>query len=499
MSDGRQPMKIRRSGHAVRAAMDAAEEADRKTFAQLFPVAPPPPGVPQSLKIAMDDALAPIFNYAQAGWFGYYGESVVWPGFPYLAELTQRAEYRMLSEVRAKEMTRKGFELTYDGEEDEAKDKLTKLDAVCKRFRVIERLRLAAEHDGFFGGGQIYIDVGAVGPETAKPLVIDAAKIPKGSLIGFKNIEPMWSYPGMYNATDPLANDYFEPQQWFVNGRTVHNSRLLTMISREMPDILKPAYSFRGLSLSQMAKPYVDNWLRNRQSGSDLLHSFSVIAILSDLQAALAGEDWTTIYDRVAEFNALRDNRGAFVLDKDREDIKSLAVPLAGVEELIAQSLEFLCVVSQTPKIKLLGVQPAGLDADGDEEIRVFYDTIAALQEHLFSPALDVMLKCVQLNEFGEIDPQIGFKWVPLWQLDEAAQASVRKTDADTDAVLIDAGVIAPEESRDRLRADDQSPYHGLEGPPPEPPEMEDDPEGAINGDPAKSIGETREEQRSGV
>ncbi|WP_198327721.1 hypothetical protein [Mesorhizobium sp. WSM1497] len=34
---------------------------------------------------------------------------------------------------------------------------------------------------------------------------------------------------------------------------------------------MKPTYSFGGLSLSQMVKPYVDNWLETRQSVNDII------------------------------------------------------------------------------------------------------------------------------------------------------------------------------------------------------------------------------------
>ena len=39
----------------------------------------------------------------------------------------------------------------------------------------------------------------------------------------------------------------------------VHASRLMTTIPFPVSDLLKPAYSFGGLSLIQMGKPYVDN------------------------------------------------------------------------------------------------------------------------------------------------------------------------------------------------------------------------------------------------
>jgi len=493
---GKPPMKIRPSGMAR--AKDDPNGASGLTFAQMFPPAPVPPGVAKDAQIAMDTAMTPMFGFA--GQFNYYGEGVVWPGFPYLAELTQRPEYRMITEVRAKEMTRKGFELTYSGEDEAAAEKkMAELDNACAEFKVIDVLRIAAEHDGFFGGAQVYIDLGNESDtaELSKPLVIDAAKIQKGNLKGFKNIEPMWSYPAQYNSADPLAPHFFKPQQWYVMGKTVHASRLLTMISREMPDILKPAYSFRGLSLSQMAKPYVDNWLRTRQSVSDMLHSFSIIVLASNLQAQVQnGADWATIYARVDEFNALRDNRGAFVLDKETEEMINLAVPLGTLDALQAQAQEQMASVSQTPLVKLLGITPAGLGQSSDGEIRVFYDTVHALQEHLFTAALKVMLECLQLHLWGKIDPAIGHRWVGLWQLDGAAQAAVDKATADEMGVYIQEGVIGPDEVRRIITSDKNSKFNGLDPDDmPEPPE--DDFEEGIGGGEAKP--EPQSEQRNGT
>ena len=176
-------------------------------------------------------------------------------------------------------------------------------------------------------------------------------------------VEPIWSYPNTYNSTDPLKADYFAPQTWFVMGRLVHRTRLLTLISAEMPDILKPAYSFRGLSLSQRAQPYVQNWLRTRQSVSDLLHSFSIVVLKTILQSQIAdGGDWNSVFSRIDVFNATRDNRGAMVaIDKETEEMDILAVPLGTLDALQAQSQEQMASVSQTPLVKLLGITPSGL------------------------------------------------------------------------------------------------------------------------------------------
>ena len=107
-------------------------------------------------------------------------------------------------------------------------------------------------------------------------------KIGKGMLKRLRVIEPVWTYPSSYNATDPLKPDWYKPSSWFVQGKEVHSTRLLTFIGREVPDLLKPAYSFGGLSMSQMVKPYVDNWLRVRQSVSDLISTFSTSGIKTE-------------------------------------------------------------------------------------------------------------------------------------------------------------------------------------------------------------------------
>lgn len=65
---------------------------------------------------------------------------------------------------------------------------------------------------------------------------------------------------------------------------------MIDLISRPVPDMLKPAYNFGGLSLVQIAEPYVNNWLRTRDSVGDMLHSFSLSGIMTDMSQALTGK-----------------------------------------------------------------------------------------------------------------------------------------------------------------------------------------------------------------
>ncbi|MFL9997993.1 DUF1073 domain-containing protein [Paraburkholderia sediminicola] len=253
------------------------------------------PGViAQDAKLACDAAVSEPYLWALQGAFA---EGLGFLGYPYLSELTQRPEYRRPAEILAKEMTRKWIRLQGTGDTDRSA-KLAAIEAEMKHLGVQAAFRKAAEQDGFFGRSQIFLDTGdADNPvELIAPLSDSAAKIGVGALKGLRVVEPIWTYPGMYNSTDPLSEDFYRPQSWYVMNRQVHASRLLTFVSRPLPDMLKPAYAFGGLSLSQIAKPYVDNWLRTRQSVSDLRHNSeakiipSAISIVVDMRRRCSTE-----------------------------------------------------------------------------------------------------------------------------------------------------------------------------------------------------------------
>ena len=436
------------------------------------------PGVvPEDVTLAMDDAWGAgrqslYGGFAGADYGGLWAEGIGFAGYPALAELTQRAEYRRPSEVIAEEKTRKWLMLKATGNDKGKQKKIAALNAAMDRFRVRHNFREALELEGFMGLAQIAIDLGNNDDDDEQKtrLILSRAKIGKGQLKGFRVIDPIWVAPNLYNTTDPRDPAFYKPQTWFLMGKQVHTTRLITLVSRPVPDILKPAYNFGGVSLSQMLKPYVDNWLRTRQSVSDLIQAFTVFVLETNLEALLQGGP-DDITRRAQLFTEMRTNLGLMLTDKNTEGFQNVSAPLGGLDHLQAQAQEHMAAVSGEPLVKAFGITPSGLNSSSDGEIRVFYDYIHARQERVLDDPIKYVLSILQLNEFGEIDPSITHEWLPLWELDAAGQAAVRKTDADTAAVYIDAGVVAPDEVRAALAADETSPYAGLEGEAPGAPE----------------------------
>lgn len=459
-------------------ALSRSRAVNAEEIYQFAKYEPPTGVIPEGKKesaMAMDST---PYNYLnQNSIFGCQFIEYHFPGYPILALWSQFPEYRKMSETIAKEMTRKWIRITSTAGEDKT-DRVTELEVAMQTYCVQDRFRRCAELDGFFGRGQLYIDLKTasgdnsrdVPDENEKPLIRDPKKITKGSLIGFNVIEPIWTYPGNYNSTNPLAADYYKPTKWYVMAKTVHASRLLMFISREVPDLLKAAYNFGGLSLSQLAKPYVDNWIRTRKSVGDMVHSYSLSGIKTDMGSVLsgAGEDCDAFFERAELFNNLRDNRGLMLLNAGEpnaggEEFFQYNTPLSTLDKLQAQAQEQVSAIPGIPLVKFWGITPSGLNASSDGEIRVFYDQIHSQQEAMFTDNLKVVMEVIMLSLWGEIDPHISFEYEPLWSSDDNEKAVERKANAETDAILIGSGVISTMESRKRVAADPDSGYSSID------------------------------------
>jgi uncharacterized protein len=443
--------------------------------------------------MAMDDAsgwAGGNAGYPYQNYLGLNSFSLYFPGYPYLAMLAQRTEYLQPVHTHAKDMTREWIEFTTNGKKDKGK----RIEQLTQRFEELQvqaLFRKALIHDGFYGVGHIFIDLKGH-EDTKQPVLLDKKSIIKGQLRGFRNIEPMWVTPVMWNSNRVELPTFYKPDTWWALDKEMHKSRLLQVISREVPDILKPAYNFGGLSLSQLIEPYVDRWLKTVGGVNRLINNFSLIVLKTDTSSILEGGDGAGLLKRLQLARKWGDNTGIFVLngsEQGGESLEQIAVPLSGLAELQQQALEHMAYPTHEPLVVLTGVTPSGLNASSDGEIEVYHDWNRSEQNAVIRPPLQVVFEIVQLDLFGEIDRDIGFNFKPIKQISGPVQAEIKKTQAEQDVAYIDAGVIDRAEVRERIAQDPQSGYSNIDAEKlPEQDDLEGDPEGEIGGKPAGEL-----------
>lgn len=399
------------------------------------------------------------FN-GQAGSALTFVNGTGFPGFPTLALLAQLPEYRAMHEVFADECIRTWGKPIVSGDCDPAI--LSQINDEIERLRVRDVVRELVVHDQAFGRAHAAFRLKGDDQIRETPLVPRPYTVRKGAFLGIKAIEPYWVTPNSYNSIDPWRDDFYKPSSWWVLGQEVHATRLRCMISRPVPDMLKPAYSFAGVSMSQLAMPYIDNWLRTRQAVSDTVKQFSVVGVAMDLMQALAPGANQDLAMRAELINRYRDNRNILFLDKAQEEFFMFNVPLGGLDALQAQAQEQMAAVSHIPLVKLLGVTPTGLNASSEGEIRVFYDFVRAYQRNFAQQLMNDVCTFVQLSLFGEIIPGMSWQWHPLHELNALELADKQKSLMETHTGYATAGIVRPDQIAKVLDNDPDSPYAGV-------------------------------------
>jgi len=252
-------MRITDSLLALTARPDAGQPVD--PFA--MPVFPKPVEASAN-RLAADEALISSAQWAAAAFSIMTTSGIGFLGYPMLAEMSQRPEYRRAAEIIAQELTREWIDLTYEGEGDQT-DKLKAIKDWLVRMDAQTMLQRAIELEAYFGRSHIFIDTGdSDSPEELKTPIgdgvdaISRVKVSKDHPVRrLRAIEAVWTYPQRYGTSNPLKPDWYAPQAWLVQGQEVAASRLLTFIFRPVSDLLKPAYAFGGIPLIQLIKPYI--------------------------------------------------------------------------------------------------------------------------------------------------------------------------------------------------------------------------------------------------
>lgn len=352
------------------------------------------------------------------------------------------------------EALRRGYYLNV---EDDTELSL-KVEEYEKRLRFKAALRDAAVWARVFGGAVIFLGIDD-GQDPKEPVNVEGIKTLRfATVLDRRDIIPESWY------ADPLKDErYGEPKTYRIQSvpvtptgigissanSIIHESRLL--IFHGARTSLRRKIQNNGWSESVLQKvhevliQFNVGWQGTAHLLQDAAQGVFKVDGLIDM---IASGDKETLQTRMELVDMSRSVARAIMLDAEKEDYHREAYTFAGVPEVLRSFMLRLAAAARMPVTVLMGQSPAGLNATGESDTRMWYDQVQAYQGDVLKPALErfyALLFAAQDFE-GEEPETWDVRFEKLWQLSDTEQASLEKMVADKDKVYIDAGVVLAEE-----------------------------------------------------
>jgi hypothetical protein len=117
-----------------------------------------------------------------------------------------------------------------------------------------------------------------------------------------------------------------------------------------------------------------------------------------------------------------------------------------GVSDILDHLANNLSGIAEMPATILFGRSPAGENATGESDQKIWDDQVTAAQRNDYQPVMERLVYLAALAT-GATEPEAwGFEFLPLSEPSEKEEADLWKVIADTDAINIGQQVYTPEE-----------------------------------------------------
>lgn len=308
-----------------------------------------------------------------------------------------------------------------------------------------EKLTEALYWDRLFGMSVALI-LADDGQELDQPINLKRLRRVSGIEV-FDKRSVMEDSASLYYDTDVRDVNFGKAEYYTItppNGNLfkVHRSRLLIFDGETLPKLERIANNGAGLSCLDGIPAAINRVKTSMDKTIDIMDKVSTSLLkLQGLSNVLQTEEGTkAVIKRLDLIDYSRRLNGSVAIDKD-DEYAVFNIPLGGLTDIIQEMEQYVCAVTGYPFTKLFGRSPAGMNATGQSDMQIYYDKVKSYQKRKLRPALEYLVKLIQLSSEGPTQGKELEKWSikfkALQQLNDLEQANVDKTQAEVRAAVV--------------------------------------------------------------
>jgi phage-related protein (TIGR01555 family) len=174
-----------------------------------------------------------------------------------------------------------------------------------------------------------------------------------------------------------------------------------------------------------------------------MLHEMNLdIISVKGLSNALASGQEEFIKTRFETYAHLKSLWGLMVLDAD-EQFNNRQFSMSGLDKIMEKFYDTVHGATHLPVSRLGGKTARGLNDNGDNDVRDYYDFIESEQEDKLLVQMTILDQIMAMNLWGEVPEDWSFEFKSLWQLSDKEQAEVDFQNAQRDTLYVDRGIVS--------------------------------------------------------
>jgi len=320
------------------------------------------------------------------------------------------------------------------------------------RLKAEQKINVALKWASAYGGAVIIMMVND-GRDMEEPLTLPAIRTK-----GIKNLIVLdrWRVTVGPISTNLLSDNFGLPEYYMVSrsGQKIHHSRVLRF-DGNMPSIEEfERNGYWGNSTYEKTWSPIANsqTVSTEIAGMTKESNIDVYGIegLNEM-IAMGPEGEAKAVKRLSVAHQMKSYLNGIALDKN-DTYEKKSNTFSGLAEIDDKFLMKVSGASQVPMSKLLGKSDAGLNGNGEGDLKNYYDNLAGKQKVEMKDQIQELLNVIHVSETGRVK-EIGFEFNPLWQMTQEQQSTIDLNNASRDAIYIDRGVTSIEVIQKELQS----------------------------------------------
>ena len=347
-------------------------------------------------------------------------------------------------DVVAQDMTRAGIDFNSTLGPDEQQAIL----GAMQRMELWDRLCDTVKWSRLYGGAIAVMLID--GQRTDTPLRLDS--IGAGQFKGLQVLDRWQVEVSINDLVQEFGPDLGKPKFYTVvddsmalRRQTIHHSRVIRMEGEDLPYWQKVSENLWGQSVIERLFDRLVAFDSTTQGSAQLvfkahLRTYKVKGLREII--ATGGPALEALVKQLEFVRRYQSNEGMTLMDAD-DEFEAHQYAFSGLSDMMLQFAQQLSGALQIPMVRLFGQSPAGLNANGEGDMKQYHEGIAQQQERRLRSGVSKLLDVTCRSELKKPPPKdFGFEFNSLERMSDTQKAEIAHKITTTVTEAYDAGLI---------------------------------------------------------